>query len=158
MHSKARILPILATAVAILALAVSAQAQSTVSHFNDRVPVAFTITDCNGVTLFATGEAHIVAHTVMDEGGGVHLDSHTTLHAKTVSFVGTRPTLFIIHTAMNFSDNLVAATTSTHLDEVHVSTSNNAENTVLRIFTHTTTNANGEVTSSTVDIDADCRG
>ena len=158
MNRIARILCVLTVSIAFFGLAASAQAQSNVNHFNDRFDVPFTIIDCNGATLNTIGDVHIVIHSVLDDSGGVHMETHTNFDGKAISFVGGRPTLNIIHTAFHSSSNVVAATTSTQLLDTHVSSSNDADNTIIRLLLHTTTNANGEVTAVTAEGDSDCRG
>lgn len=158
MNRIARVLPILIFSLAFFGLAASAQAQADVSHSNDRIDVPLTIVDCNGATLLSNAEAHVTMQSVMDAAGGVHLDTHTNLEGKAITFVNDRPTLFIIHTTFHSTGNVVAASSTTDLDELHVSSSNNANNTVIRTFTHVTTNAKGEVTAVKMEAEADCRG
>ena len=97
-------------------------------------------------------------HSVVDEGGGVHLDTHIGFHLKAVTLVAGEPTLHVINESVKARRTFVGATTFTSEGILHANTSGKTDNLVIRTIIHTTTNANGEVTSMKFEFETDCRG
>ena len=73
----------------------------------------------------------------MDEGGGVHLETHIGFHLKAVTLVAGNPTLHIINESVNGSENFVGATTFTSEGILHANTSGKTDNLVTRPPTRT---------------------
>jgi len=149
-------------AAAVLAVvAKPAQAQPG-TIINERQPVAFTVVNpCTGEEVFIEGTQHINFHFFEDANGGFHFRGHNNLQAQGVSDSGAK---YVVHDSVNAHDNFRAfsesATNFTFTWTQHVirqGSTTPTDDFVLKIVTHVTMNANGEVTSVVNKFDTECK-
>lgn len=160
MHSRTRLFSLVFAiiAVATLAFAASARAQASVTQSNETVPINFITVDCNGQTILADGDSHVVQHSVVDANGTVHFSSHIDFHLKAVTIVNGQEVRHTINESVESQNNFVGATTFSSVGSLHANTSGSTDNLVIRTTIHTTVNANGEVTASSFEFETECRG
>ena len=135
-------------------LSVSVYGQATVTHENVIVPIDFLITDCNGETVLFTGESHVVQHST-GNGNASAFTVHINFHLEGTGPSGTR---YIVNEHVNGHETVAGASTLTSEARLVAVAQGNEDNLIVHTFIHTTTNANGEVTSTTFEFESDCQG
>jgi hypothetical protein len=158
MSRTARILSVLTLSIALFAVTISAHAQASVTQSNETVPINFIATGCNGETILADGESHVIQHSVVDASGNVHFEVHISFHLDAVAVVDGVETRYVINETVNGSNEFAGATTFTNVATLHGIANGSADDLAVRTTIRTIVNANGEVTSQTFEFETECRG
>lgn len=149
----------MARALAVLAailVSAAAYGQATVTQENVIVPIDFVITACNGETVIFTGESHMVQNSAAN-GNGAHSIVHINFHLEGTGPSGTR---YIVNEHLNgpFTLTFTGADTQTSEARLVAVAQGSEDNLIVHTFIHTTTNANGEITSTTFEFESECQG
>ena len=132
------------------------RAQATSTTTNTEMPFTATLTDCNGQSVVVSGTMHMVTQYTVSANGGTHL--HINTNWQDVS--GTAGTTTYRAQSNNHSNfnSTGAQSEVTTIDDVRLISSGSADNLKVRVTTHTTINANGEVTASFTNFEVICTG
>jgi hypothetical protein len=152
----------LALAAGLLMLALQAkpaQAKAETDTFPQRFSFAGTlINPCTGETFFVEGTQLFVFHATLDADGGEHFYVNSTFQGQGVSDSGakyvfheTTPT----HTklAPDSANNFTSTTTGRYIRQ---GSATPEDDFVIKLMSHVTINANGEVTSLTTTMEIEC--
>lgn len=134
--------------------------QATTTTTNETVPFTSSIfNQCNGDTVTFSGNLHVVNTMTTDGSGGTHLKTHTNY--QNVTGTGTPSGItYRVKTVTNevVNDSDGPQLNATVISTVKLNAQGPALNYFLRIVMHITINANGETTSQTQEVSAECRG
>jgi hypothetical protein len=143
------------TLIALSALlSLSVYGQATVTQENLIVPIDFLITACNGETVLFTGESHVLQHST-GNGNASAFTVHINFHLEGTSASGTH---YIVNEHVNGHETVAGASMLTSEARLVAVAQGSEDNLIVHTFIHTTTNANGEVTSTTFEFESDCQG
>ena len=162
---RARPFGILLTLFALVALSLLSAAPSRAAAYTttDQQIIPFAAvysaeSTCTGEAVLVSGEAHLVGHITVNEGGGFTTVAHSNL--RDVSAVGQASgTWYQVVTTFNTSGHAGATpptVLSSHLT-VRVIAPVGQNDFVIRKVFHLTINANGELTALVSDFGTECR-
>lgn len=137
-----------------LLLTASLFGQATVIHENQTVPFEFQITTCDGEPVDFVGESHVLVHSTGNENGGNSI-THINFHLVGTSEDGTT---YIVNEHVNGSETTGGAGTFHSESRLVAVSQGNEDNLIVHTLIHTTTNANGEITSMTFEFTTECQG
>lgn len=140
---------------------VAALAQATTVTTNETTTLNGTeVNLCSGEVVVLTGEIHVVTHTTTDSNGGLHVKTHQNF--ENVTGTGTlflTPYRAVSSNNHSFNDNGSNAQQEfTTVNRVRLISPGPAENFLLNATSHTTVNANGEVTTTFSNFVVNCTG
>ena len=146
--------------VVFAAAASPAYGQATTTTTNEELPISGTIINtCNGDTVTYQGTVHVTNTVTTDASGGYHLKTHTNY--QDVSGVGA-PSLInyriVTTTNVTVNDSDSAQFETTLIQTIKAVSQGSAPNLFLHFVMHVTVNANGETTSTVVNVNVDCNG
>jgi hypothetical protein len=143
------------TLIALVVLVcVPAYAQATVTNENLHVPIDTIITTCSGEEVIFVGESHVVQHSTGNGNASVGV-VHINFHLEGTSASGTH---YVVNEEVNGAEVFAAASSFTSEARLIAVAQGNADNLIVHTFIHTTTNANGEITSQTFEFESECHG
>ncbi|HEX8000500.1 MAG TPA: hypothetical protein VF528_19105 [Pyrinomonadaceae bacterium] len=138
--------------------ALAAAAATTVTT-NETIPYNQTVTDCNGNPVLLTGSMHIVStFTTGLPNGGSHFSMHTNF--QNVSGTGlVEPIEYRGVSSNHFTSNDNNPTyVFTSTQTFRLISQGSTDNLNVQIVMHMTVNANGETTSTVVNVNVECNG
>jgi len=152
----------LALAAGLLMLALQAkpaQAQAETGTFPQRFSFAGTlINPCTGETFFVEGTQLFLFHTTLDADGGEHFNVNSTIQAQGVSDSGVKY-VFQETGPTHIKNALDSANTFTSTDTgrfIRQGSTTPEDDFVVKIMSHVTINANGELTSESTTLEIEC--
>jgi hypothetical protein len=146
--------------LALTGLVIPAHA-GPITQINLRAPFELlTVNTCTGEEVTITGETHLLGHLVEDESGSSHIRALVHLQGTGVGEAGTR---YVISGTGNVASNNTEATGNGAVEGtavVNASLISNGSmvNSLDRLFTHVTVNANGELTAGVLREESKCVG
>ena len=161
MSSNMKRLPLFCLLAVTLMLLSAAQsrptmAQATSTTTNTEMPFTATLTDCNGQPVVVSGTMHQVTHFTTDADGGTHV--HISSNWQDVSGESGTITYRAVSSNHNYFNSNGSQSEFTTIEDVLLISAGSTDNLMIRVHTHTTINANGEVTSSFVQFEVVCNG
>lgn len=160
--TKQRLSLFLALSLALCVLDVARQTHAlaaTTVTTNETIPYNQTVFDCNGNPVLLTGSMHIVSHyTTGLPNGGSHFSMHTnfqdvrgTGQVEPIEYRGVSSNHFTSN-----DNNPTTVFTSTQI--FRLISQGATDNLQVQIVMHITINANGQATSTVVNINVQCNG
>jgi hypothetical protein len=147
----ARVFTLIALVVLVCA---PAYAQATVTNDNVHVPIDFITTSCSGEEVIISGESHVVQHSTGNGNASIAV-VHINFHLAGTGASGTR---YVVNEHVQGVTTSSSANTFTSEARLVAVAQGNADNLIIHTFIHTTTNANGEITSQTFEFETECQG
>ncbi|MBD0327380.1 MAG: hypothetical protein ICV68_13165 [Pyrinomonadaceae bacterium] len=161
-RTKKRISLFLAFSLALLAFDVAREtpafAATTVTT-NETIPYNQTVFDCNGNPVLLSGSMHVLSHyTTGLPNGGSRFSMHTNF--QNVSGTGqVDPIEYQGVSSNHFTSNDNNPTTVfTSIQTFRLISQGSTDNLNVQIVMHMTVNANGETTSTVVNVNVECNG
>ena len=148
----------LATALALMGLALPPTARAEVIT-NDKIPVVIgVIIPCSGDVVLLTGNLHVLITTEVDANGGIHLKSH--FQPQGISGIGAPSGdkyqgTGVTQAHTNIHPN--GAFEDTFVNNYRIIGQGKGNNLLLHTTIHVTVNANGDVTANVLNASAECK-
>ena len=145
----------------VAALMVSAKPTDAQNPGPTCMPFSETITSlCTGETIVITGEACMDVFVTFDASGGAHARAHETITGTGVGL--TSGTQYVFHTEISVEENVNAGNNlqdeATIIADAILISKGSMPNEKATITTHTTIDANGNVTAMDLDVTDNCNG
>jgi len=148
----------LATALALMGLALPPNARAEVV-LNVKVPFAiFVAIPCSGDTVLLTGDLHVLSTLETDNNGGTHFKNHSQSHG--ISGIGVPSGAKYRATGVSQSQTNThssLASEFTFIDTFSIIGQGKGNNLLFHQTIHVTVNANGDVTATVANISVDCK-
>jgi hypothetical protein len=143
-------------------LAKPAQAEAETSRINERLHIGPVPVEnpCTGDVVIVEGTLHIVGHDTIDADGGVHFVVHNEFQGSGVSESGAEYVVSGVHNTHHVGrlDSAFNFTIEDTFNVIRQGSHTSEDNFRIRLVTHLTINANGEVTSEFVKAEPECPG
>jgi hypothetical protein len=131
------------------------------TQINVRAPFELlTFNACTGEVVTITGETHLLGHLVEDKSGSSHIRALVRLQGTGVGEQGTRYVLSGTGTVAsnNTEDTGNGALAGTAVVNASLISNGSTANSLDRLLTHVTINANGEFTAAVLREESKCVG